>query len=94
MTARAVEAAVLDGRATDLEEVVEAIVLGATLATGGDYAMSSGIRDLSQLEGGDIEPVLDLKKGDFFCCVLPTPGSPRTWRATASRRSCGWWPSG
>lgn len=73
VTARAVEAAVLDGRATDLEEVVEAIVLGATLATGGDYAMSSGIRDLSQLEGGDIEPVLDLKKGDFFCCVLPTP---------------------
>ncbi|MEU2509034.1 hypothetical protein ABZ621_30580 [Streptomyces sp. NPDC007863] len=73
LTARAVETAVLEGDTAPLEEVLQAIVLGAVQATGGDYAMSSGIRDVTQMGGVDAATVLDLKKPDFFCCVMPSP---------------------
>ncbi|WP_371478744.1 hypothetical protein [Kitasatospora sp. NBC_00315] len=73
LTARAAEIAALKGDTAPLEEVLQAIVLGATIATGGDYAMSSGIRDLTRMAGGDVAPVLELKKPDFFCCALAGP---------------------
>jgi hypothetical protein len=55
-------------------ELLSAIVLSAILSTGSDYGMSSSVRDLGSLRGaepGSADGVLELKKGDFFCCCLP-----------------------
>ncbi|WP_433498215.1 hypothetical protein ACQP1K_25455 [Sphaerimonospora sp. CA-214678] len=79
LTARAVEIAVLDGDVTALEEVLNAIVLGAVLATHGDYAMTSGIRDLADMAVAENTPqkILELRKNNFFCCVVPDPALAR-----------------
>ncbi len=75
LAGRAVEIAVLDADTTAMEETLNAIVLGAAVATGGDYAMSSGIRDLSRLAVPQNYPgeIFELRKPDFFCCVVPSP---------------------
>jgi hypothetical protein len=74
-------------------ELLSAIVLSAVTATGSDYGMSSSVRDLTSLRGaepGSPDGVLELKKGDFFCCCLPHPvrmaplgeeAVPILWRA-------------
>ncbi len=55
-------------------ELLSAIVLSAIIETDSDYGMSSSVRDLGALRGaepGGPDGVLELKKGDFFCCCLP-----------------------
>ncbi|MFJ5832964.1 hypothetical protein [Streptomyces sp. NPDC093089] len=74
-------------------ELLGAIVLSAIVTTDSDYGMSSSVRDLNGLRGarpGGPDGVLALKKGDFFCCCLPSPTrmahvgeetTPIIWRA-------------
>ncbi|MFE7872102.1 hypothetical protein ACFUYE_17325 [Micromonospora humida] len=64
------------GDERELTGILEGIVLGAVVDSHADYGMSSGIRDLSRLDGPAgryDEEVAGLKKPDFFCCVLPSP---------------------
>ncbi|WP_434740510.1 hypothetical protein [Micromonospora sp. SH-82] len=75
-TTAALRTAQTDGDERDLVRILEGIVLGAVVEARADYGMSSGVRDLSRLDGpagryGD--DVAGLKKPDFFCCVLPSP---------------------
>jgi hypothetical protein len=59
-----------------LPELLAAIVRAAAVDLGADYAMSSGVRDLTRLAPGGssrIAGVLELRKPDFFCCVVPHP---------------------
>lgn len=75
-TAAALRTAHRDGDEGDLTRILESIVLGAVVDARADYGMSSGIRDLSRLNGpaGRYgEDVAGLRKPDFFCCVLPSP---------------------
>ncbi|MEU1885313.1 hypothetical protein ABZ491_07510 [Micromonospora rifamycinica] len=75
-TAAALRTAHRDGDEGDLTRILEDIVLGAVVDARADYGMSSGIRDLSRLNGpaGRYgEDVAGLRKPDFFCCVLPSP---------------------
>ncbi|WFE63598.1 hypothetical protein [Micromonospora sp. WMMD714] len=75
-TAAALRTAHRDGDEGDLTRILESIVLGAVVDAHADYGMSSGIRDLSRLNGpaGRYgEDVAGLRKPDFFCCVLPSP---------------------
>ncbi|MEU7615661.1 hypothetical protein AB0B27_06095 [Micromonospora rifamycinica] len=75
-TAAALRTAHRDGDERDLTRILEGIVLGAVVDARADYGMSSGIRDLSRLNGpaGRYgEDVAGLRKPDFFCCVLPSP---------------------
>lgn len=73
-------AATLDARGAGdqgaIGELLASIVISAIIATGADYGMSSSVRDLFRLRGatpGGPDGVLELKKGDFFCCCLPHP---------------------
>ncbi|GAA2357803.1 hypothetical protein Cme02nite_33640 [Catellatospora methionotrophica] len=75
-TADALRAAHTGGDERELSAILEGIVLGAVVDARADYGMSSGIRDLSRLDGpaGQYgQDVAELKKPDFFCCVLPSP---------------------
>ncbi|GGM17775.1 MULTISPECIES: hypothetical protein [Micromonospora] len=75
-TAAALRTAHDSGDEGDLNRILEGIVLGAVVDGRADYGMSSGVRDLSRLNGlaGEYgEEVAGLKKPDFFCCVLPSP---------------------
>jgi hypothetical protein len=57
-----------------LGELLGAIVYSAVRETDSDYGMSSAVRDLAELRGarpGDVDGVLKLRKGNFFCCCLP-----------------------
>lgn len=75
-TAAALRTAHRSGDEHDLTRILEGLVLGAVVDARADYGMSSGIRDLSRLDGpaGQYgEEVAGLKKPDFFCCVLPSP---------------------
>ncbi|WP_117209504.1 hypothetical protein [Allorhizocola rhizosphaerae] len=65
-----------EGGAGAIGELIGAIVLSAVAASDSDYGMSSSVRDLARLRGslpGRPDGVLELKKGDFFCCCLPHP---------------------
>lgn len=75
-TTAALRTAHVGGDQRDLTRILEGIVLGAVVDCRADYGMSSGVRDLSRLDGpaGQYgEEVAGLKKPDFFCCVLPSP---------------------
>lgn len=75
-TVAALRTAHASGDDRALVQVLEGIVLGAVVAGGADYGMSSGIRELARLAGpaGQFtDDTAALKKPDFFCCVLPSP---------------------
>ncbi|MDI1463555.1 hypothetical protein QEZ54_21465 [Catellatospora sp. KI3] len=75
-TAAALRTAHAVGDDGELARILEGIVLGAVIDGRADYGMSSGVRDLSRLDGAAGEygqEVAELKKPDFFCCVLPSP---------------------
>ena len=59
-----------------LESLLAAIVAAAVRDLRADYGMSSGVRSLDRLRDtprGRLSQVLELRKPDFFCCVLPHP---------------------
>ncbi|MDG6106943.1 hypothetical protein Daura_28180 [Dactylosporangium aurantiacum] len=79
-TVRAATAAILTLPPADCErlmpELLEVIVRAAVVDLGADYAMSSAVRDLARLAPGGASRaagVLELRKPDFFCCVVPHP---------------------
>lgn len=58
------------------EILLERIVLANIIEGGGDYGMSSSVRDLRRLKPRDARPssgALELQKPDFFCVCLPHP---------------------
>lgn len=57
-----------------LGELLAAIVMSAIILTHSDYGMSSAVRDLARMRGTrprDLDPLLTLRRADFFCCCLP-----------------------
>jgi hypothetical protein len=64
------------GTPTHLEEIVQCIVLSATMEADADYAMSSSLRSFARLQGTQesrAAGALSLSKPDFFTCVLNHP---------------------
>ncbi|HZN75144.1 MAG TPA: hypothetical protein VFC00_26225 [Micromonosporaceae bacterium] len=79
-TVRTVTAAILELPPEECEqrlaELLKVIVRTAAVELDADYAMSSAVRDLTRLapEGPSrVAGVLQLRKPDFFCCVVPHP---------------------
>lgn len=64
------------GTSTHLEELIQCIVLSATIEADADYAMSSSLRSFARLQGtpeSRAAGALSLSKPDFFTCVLNHP---------------------
>ncbi len=64
------------GTSSDLEQILERIVVSAVIEAKADYGMSSSLRQLDRLRGTTEARgagALSLTKKDFFCCVLPSP---------------------
>lgn len=64
------------GLSSELEHIIELLVLSSILEAKADYGMSSSLRNPSRLKGNDTcrgGDVFSLTKEDFFCCVLPHP---------------------
>lgn len=61
---------------TLLERLLATIVRSAAIDLHADYAMSSAIRDMSGLApdlANRVSTMLELRKPNFFCCVIPHP---------------------
>lgn len=59
-----------------LAQLLATIVHAAVVDLRADYAMSSAVRDIRRLApsgGSRVAGILELRKPDFFCCVLPHP---------------------
>jgi hypothetical protein len=66
---------------TGLESVIHETVRASLAAFGADFAMSRGLRSLSglvsALRAGDWESLTAWDLPEYFCCVVPAPGSAR-----------------
>jgi hypothetical protein len=78
--------ALLAGPAEDVDRglggLLATIVRSAVVDLDADYAMSSAVRDIRRLapvEGRRVAGILDLRKPDFFCCVIPHPQRLADW---------------
>ncbi|WP_280246787.1 hypothetical protein [Nocardia abscessus] len=59
-----------------IEQLLATIVRSAAIDVDADYAMSSAVRDIGRLAPmteNRLGTILDLRKPDFFCCVVPNP---------------------